>query len=370
MPKSQPNSSKLSYKEAQIVKYGSDTFVIYYVPDGTGKLKRVKKRCNAIIAACKNNSEARKKLTALCKEINTRLAATYKPVAVPTPRNLVSAMDLFLSIKERELRPDTMRSYSYFCRKFSRWLLLNEMNVHPDQLDRLAVIRFLDDSYLTLCPRSYNNLLKYGRTVYAWFIERGYAKHNVFADIQAKKTYGKKRKIIPKIDRDRITKYLQYSDPEYLVYLRLIFKSLIRPKEARMLKVGDIYPGECRIVIRPEIAKTHIERSSYCPPDLIVDLVRVLHIDCRHPEELLFNGKSRHYYLSRWHKLRKELNLPDTYQMYSLRDTGITEYLHSGLDTLTVMQLAGHTDLSTTSIYARHADNSLYVRLANKSLNF
>lgn len=57
-------------------------------------------------------------------------------------------------------------------------------------------------------------------------------------------------------------------------------------------------------------------------------------------------------------------------QLYSLKDSGITELLESGLDALTVMKAADHHDLTTTTKYASHRDNNMIskVRTANVNL--
>ena len=60
-----------------------------------------------------------------------------------------------------------------------------------------------------------------------------------------------------------------------------------------------------------------------------------------------------------WVKLRKALNLPDEMQMYSFRDTGMTEMIKNGIDPLSVKQLADHSSLAMTAIYTKHVDPNL-----------
>ena len=57
-------------------------------------------------------------------------------------------------------------------------------------------------------------------------------------------------------------------------------------------------------------------------------------------------------------------------QLYSLKDSGITELLESGLDTVTVMKTTDHHDLTTTTKYANHEDKDMIskVRAANVKL--
>ena len=69
-------------------------------------------------------------------------------------------------------------------------------------------------------------------------------------------------------------------------------------------------------------------------------------------------------------KIRKACELPNDMQLYSLKASGITELLESGLDPLTVMKAADHHDLTTTTKYASHRDNDMInkVRRANVEL--
>ena len=57
-----------------------------------------------------------------------------------------------------------------------------------------------------------------------------------------------------------------------------------------------------------------------------------------------------------WQKMRENLSLPDSYHFYSLKDTGITEMLESGMPSKFVKDLAGHHSLSMTERYLHVSD--------------
>lgn len=69
-------------------------------------------------------------------------------------------------------------------------------------------------------------------------------------------------------------------------------------------------------------------------------------------------------YTKAWMNMRRELKLPDTMQLYSLKDTGITNMLENGVPAIDVMKQAGHHDLSMTTQYANHKD----IRIAQKCI--
>lgn len=63
--------------------------------------------------------------------------------------------------------------------------------------------------------------------------------------------------------------------------------------------------------------------------------------------------------------MRDDLDMPDTYHFYSLKDTGITEMLESGMPSKYVKDLAGHTSLAMTERYM-HTSDAVKILKANK----
>src|SRR5690606_16911277 len=54
-----------------------------------------------------------------------------------------------------------------------------------------------------------------------------------------------------------------------------------------------------------------------------------------------------------WDKFRKEYKIQDVYQFYSLKDTGITDLLESGIPAIKVRDQARHRDIRDTEKYTR-----------------
>lgn len=148
--------------------------------------------------------------------------------------------------------------------------------------------------------------------------------------------------------------------------LKLIYAGLIRPKELRYLKVENLSFAEMQIRVPKDAAKNGHERVVPLSQEILLDFIDLG----------VQNGKMTDYIFGEhfqtcstrmndstmskhWVKLRKALNLPDEMQMYSFRDTGVTEMLKNGVDALSVKQLADHSSLSVTSIYTKHVDPNL-----------
>jgi len=156
------------------------------------------------------------------------------------------------------------------------------------------------------------------------------------------------------------------------ISFNLVYSSLIRPKEIATIKVKDINLTEKFVIIHAESAKNHKKRFSALSQQSIELITKLIAETKLKENDFLILGKDKipmlsHSYGKTWDRMRKALKLPTEMQLYSLRDTGIYEMLKSGIDNLSVMQHADHSDLSITTIYAKHVDTQL-VQKMNKIL--
>jgi integrase len=144
------------------------------------------------------------------------------------------------------------------------------------------------------------------------------------------------------------------------------YYSLLRPKEIRGLLTSDISTAKGQITVRGGVAKNGKERIVPMTPDLIEDFstlnLQSYAQNCYVFGENLVPAKTKlsdNFMPKFWAKMRNELKLPKEMQQYSLRDSGIFEMLKSGIDPLSVKQLADHHSLEMTTIYAKHIDPNL-----------
>jgi site-specific recombinase XerD len=68
--------------------------------------------------------------------------------------------------------------------------------------------------------------------------------------------------------------------------------------------------------------------------------------------------------------MRTKLKLPQEMQLYSLRDTGMIDLLHAGVDELSVQHHFDHSDLSIQAIYTNHYDTNLNERIFTNAPKF
>ena len=359
----------------------------YYVYNPvTMKMERQRIRLEKLSHQFKNRSQYKQMVMQLMMNLTGKLAGGWTPygenqnVAEYTPIN--KAIEAYIADKSRDLRKASMVSYISVAKIFVEWLTtqnIHEMASHL--LNQRTCQRFMDE--LRDRPKfnnnTYNTYLKKYRACFAWMVDRGYCKENPFEKIKTLKKQEKIRQLIPVDSHETVINHVRTSKhPNYEIVMHLIFTSLIRPSEIERLQVRDVDLKNKCIHIPANKAKTHKDRDAALSDTCIALLIPLLSKPGILPTWYLINsnyecGPDPCYhgmFKKHWMKIRKECGLPDEMQLYSLKDSGITEMLEAGVSINQVKEAAGHADISTTNKYIGKDTEKMIeaVRGANVSL--
>ena len=359
----------------------------YYVYNPvTMKMERQRIRLEKLSHQFKNRSQYKQMVMQLMMNLTGKLAGGWTPygenqnVAEYTPIN--KAIEAYIADKSRDLRKASMVSYISVAKIFVEWLTtqnIHEMASHL--LNQRTCQRFMDE--LRDRPKfnnnTYNTYLKKYRACFAWMVDRGYCKENPFEKIKTLKKQEKIRQLIPVDARETVINHVRTSKhPNYEIVMHLIFTSLIRPSEIERLQVRDVDLKNKCIHIPANKAKTHKDRDAALSDTCIAMLIPLLSKPGILPTWYLINsnyecGPDPCYhgmFKKHWMKIRKDCGLPDEMQLYSLKDSGITEMLEAGVSINQVKEAAGHSDISTTNKYIGKDTEKMIeaVRGANVSL--
>ena len=386
MPKSNTDLAGRKYFPAVLKHLAVGWQIDYYVQHPqTGEMVRQRMKLNRMRARYHTTAQFRVAAMEIVTNINVRLAGGWTPYFdaenVRYYTRLPEVISLYLSEKERELRPATYSTYKNWCDTFLSWCKDNRIaDTYASLVNRVTAVSFTDYLYNShhLSARSYNNMVKQGRAFFNWCKEKCYVKDNPFEQIAKKREQPKRRILVPAQERLKITEHLRETNSAFLIVCELVYSSLIRPNEIRHLKIKYLHLSDLYIEIPADIAKNHHARSSAIKP-ATADLLEKHTAGCSSKKDwYLFSAdmkpgskpcdgaKFRHL----WEKMRKHLKLDDNMQLYSLRDTGINEMLKCGIDPLTVMQHADHHDLTMTTRYANHADPGLIRKIVDNAPDF
>ena len=347
---------------------GKIWFVYYYVKDPhSGKFKRFRIKLERF----KTKKEKKIAAQIIINRINEKLALGWNPIIEQAAPNSYSrmydALDSFLSIKGKEMEESSMRCYKSYVKFFRKWLKEKgfDEKMYVCSFSRSLAIELMNDidSDENVSSRTFNNYLIFYKLLFNWMIDKGYISGNPFEGIKKKpkKLTQKTRRIMTDEELSGLFSYLQTVNRQYLAICLLCYCCLMRPKEISLLKCKDVDLSQQLIHVRGEIAKNDNDSYRTIPDDM---MPYMRELDLSHPDYYLF-GSHHEYDFSPGPKqicsrkiskywsdhLRRECGLPMELQFYSLKDTGITNMLGSGVPVSFVKQQADHSSLAMTSIY-------------------
>lgn len=349
----------VEYRPAELRITQNETYVSFYAlnPE-TNKLERVRYRLNYI----RSKTERCKYGKMMCSEINLRLSEGWNPFVEKSAGSSESiAMKSALSAYRKawgSLRADSIRSYSSSLKAFEEFLEPFELLAKPVSCFKTAqAVRYMKHvSTKTNSSKTYNNQLHFMRQVFNFFKGKGYCSLNPFDDIKPRRVDSKIRKPIPSEIRKQIRIYFTENNMnEFLIICLLTYECLVRPKEILQLRIRDYDPKTHRITIPAEVAKNHHERTISLAPDMteFFDNLKgekdwFIFSSGYRPGKKMLNTRDTG---RTWSNMRKELGFGEQYQMYSLKDTGISEMLEAGVPSKLVKELADHHSLEMTEKY-------------------
>lgn len=349
---------------------GSCWYISFYAFDPiSGVMRRKRIKINSVGTA----SQKRRYATQVCHRLALQLESGWNPWveasadgsyklftdALAHYRNHIEKL-----LADGVLRQSTIHGYMCSTRIMEKW---NEQQKSPIryayQFDRTFCIRFLDYVYLERgnTPTTRNNNLAFLRSFSTFLVQHSYLKEKPTEGLQtiSKGIKQKERTVIASTDMRRLHDWLQQNNRPFLLVCYFLHYMLIRPKEIAKLRLQDICVAKQTIYIDALISKNK-KSATVTIPAPILELMAELEYFNAPVSSYIFSTDfrpglkycSERVYRNFWNrKIVPALNFPKEYKFYSLKDSGITAMLRSGLDALSVKEQARHSSLSMTDIY-------------------
>lgn len=354
-----------------------------YLNPISGDMERGRHYMNRLINSYQRKQDGIEHAKKICYEITNKLKGGWTPVFESDNQRLYTPIEklreLYLNDKRGNVREATMQSYSSMTHIFNEWLKLsNRVGKVTGAFRRDDAVYYMD--YITakkVSNRSYNNMLKGMRAFFSWALEHCYIKENPFTTLKTKKKEEKKRKPIDAVSRLKIRKYLEKNNPQLLTVCMLIYNAAMRPKEIANIKIEDIHLAKRYISVKSDNAKNGKARCATISREIIHRLASVANKPGNYylfgmNDDLLPDKKrcALSKFRKIWQDMRDDLNLPEEFQLYSLRDTGMIDLLHNGVNELTVQHHYDHSSLRIQAMYTNHFDPSLNETIYKNSPKF
>lgn len=330
---------------------------------------RLKRKMNRV-KPMSSKTERRKYAKRICLNINKKLEKGWTPFVdeknTKSFTTLFNAFDIYLNeikhrVKKEDLSKDTLRAYTSLTSNLK--IILTDshqenifVNKWTEELFReiLEIVYFDRDNTAV----THNNYFSFMGTFTRWLIKKSYIATDFSKKIDKITVTEKTRTVIPQKDLKIIFNYFKTNDMQYFILCYTAYYSLIRRTELTLLKVSDVYFYNGMINVRAKVSKNNKDQMVTIPNELMPYLTS--HLKRAKNDEYLFSadkcatGNLRmdpKRISEKWSKMRKALKMPKEYQWYSLKDTGITNFLHLGIPTIDVKNQARHHSISQTEKY-------------------
>ena len=135
--------------------------------------------------------EAKLYVREIVMKLNIKLAGGWSPFLQGThegSRMYEKLSDKYLNEKEKEMRPDTMRSYRSYINELLRFTDENFPTITTPSFNRNIAVRFMDKIIAKQASNThYNNELKMMKAFFSWCLEKCYTTENPFDKIKTRK---------------------------------------------------------------------------------------------------------------------------------------------------------------------------------------
>jgi integrase len=329
--------------------------------------KKILERYRLRVPSVQNTKERVKLANSMVAEINRKLSQGWNPL-LESGHNLETvenALDAFIQQLQKEVddevkRIDTLRTYGSYVNIIGNYSKQRDKIKFAAEINREYIVRYLDWIYITKgnSPVSYNNHLNFWGNLCGWMVGRGMIKENFARGIQRKKKQPKKRKVIPNELKDDLKRTLLDYNFHYYTLCMTTYFCFIRGTELTKIKVSHVNMSANYIMIDGNDSKNKKTETITIPNPLKILLEQ--HLQKANRNDYLFSKnefkpgpeKLKPKKISdTWNKIRQKLNLGLEFQFYSLKDTGITDMLKSGIPMIKVRDQARHHDMKITELY-------------------
>ena len=273
-----------------------------------------------------------------------------------------------IGVEKELIRPDTLRTYTSHVKNFKLYLKKFEFeNITCKDFNKAFVVKFVDylDKHKKLRARTTNNYITFLNQFCIFMVDRGILENNPATTIKKRKEGTKIRRLIPEHIKQKIFSYLKNKNKRYFILCLMTYLCFVRRTELTKLKVKHVSLYDGLLNIPAHISKNGLDGHVTIPNVLIEYLAE--HLAEANNEDFIFSKNDffpgdqqlRPKYISdEWTKMRTKLKLPSYYQFYSLKDTGITEYIKKGMDLLSVRDQARHQEIKTTESYMPRSNSA------------
>lgn len=334
-------------------------------------LEQKMKRKKYMLDSIDKISVRKKRATELIANISRQLLSGWNPWADTSNSRQYTLFDDVVELynkylikfhKSKVFKESTFADYKKRIRVLSEY---NKKRFNPIiyiyQFDKTYASDFLD--YILIdrdsSARTRNNYRTWLSSFGSWLLEKQYIDKNPVENIKSLSEDKKKRDALSANDLQKLRTYLEKNNPYFLLLCQFAYYTLIRPDELSNIQLSDIYIKDQKVFIPSSISKNRKD-GMVGLNDILIKSMLELKIFNYSNDCYLFGKDFKpskekstpRTYRTYFNKVRTLLKFPDSYQFYSLKDTGIRDLANSA-GIVIARDQARHSDISTTNKYLK-----------------
>lgn len=340
---------------------GKSWYVDFYCYDPALQKMRRKK---IMLDSISNKSQRRRRATEIITRLYDKLSSGWNPWCDSrSDREYTTIDDVFDKYVEYVSMMDRIHSReNYTSRMNILKIYLGSLNFPPKyiyQFNLELVTDFLDWLRIErkVGERTYNNYRGWMSSLCEWLVLRQYIPMNFVGRIPKLRQPEKKRDALTSAHLNELWHYLSAHDKPFLLACMMEYYTFIRPSELVNLKVGDVSVMNQTIFVSAKYSKNRRDSNVGLNQEilkLMIDL-KVLEkpVACYLFSKDFLSGSKKldsDAFNKHWKTIRNKLGWPDSYQFYSLKDSGIRDLANS-VGIVVARDQARHSDISTTNKY-------------------
>jgi integrase len=289
----------------------------------------------------------------------------------------------FIDQHSAGLEHSTILTYKSKLRIFNTWLMREGMDdADITAIDNPVILKFFE--FLNIEKKSSGvTYKKYKNTLHILFEyildQKAIAYNPVQRITKCLRVVDEAPKAIHLDHLQEIVKRLK-EQPALYLFAMFEYYCFLRPgREIRMMKISWIDVGTGIIRIPKSFNKTKIDKNPIIPDEFLRILMEDYNLHT-YPKDFYVFGRygepgilhlGKNTMAARFMKIRRELNLPADYMLYSFKHTGNSMLRRSGANGYERQMQNGHTSLRTTEIYSndKFGFESEHIRKHFPSLN-
>lgn len=347
-----------NYIPARLVKGAHTWYIVYYAYDPlTGKKERF--RVTNDLNRIRNRQQRLDMARRMVADINAKLPHGYPYNERKQSIDLIEGIKTVCALKSQGVRPDSVKSFRSISGIFCQYLIDQGIKCEAAAFSQVDAINFLNELRSKgLRERTVNNYITILSLFWSDFESKGVVPSNPWKSIRKKKSEAKTRRIFSPDEARVFLQYIRHNERLYLAVL-LIYQCFIRPNELRFIQRQHIDLHSGTIIIPGVNAKNKTTATVTIPAKLIPILSEL--IGNKQPHNYILSDNNRvignntiavnHRAALREVKEKGIIRNTSGLELYSWKDTGVTEMAKAGIPVVEIMKQLRHHDLSMTQIY-------------------